>query len=140
MENKSLTIEKRFLKGILASTMDDLNYLINLIKKFESEFKHDLVNELTSMIDDRDYEGSFNMLAGITIDIYAEWYLKEKCNLDMKKHERFFETVGYIMNEQNTSKLKKPLVLDIEPFRQEFEINLDFWDEFVEALNTFINK
>jgi len=54
MVEDSHRVETRFLKAIFYSTTEDLNYLINLIKKFESEFKHDLVAELVSMIIESD--------------------------------------------------------------------------------------
>jgi len=144
MYGTSISVEARFIQAAFNCSVEDLNYLISLIEKFESEYKYDIVNELVAMIIDNksiDLECyTIDSLIYFTITKFAAQYLTYKCNFLDTENDDFFEFICDILGDIDFKNLGSKLELDSKGYRHNFPIDLGFWDEFVEAMNVFTQK
>jgi len=137
-------IETRFMKEIFDCSKEDLNYLRRLIVRFENEYNHDVVSELVAMIiENKSIEldcYTIDSLIYFTIVKYAGRYLEEKCHLKNVENTESFGLLCEELGEIDFKNIDSELVIDTEEHRKYYNINLDFWDGFVETLRLFTKQ
>ncbi len=102
------------------------------------------MNELFEMIVEHKalYIESYTIKSVIffTVSKFAELYLEEKCNFEDVQHDGFFEVIVEDLGDHFLRKISSELTLDLHGYRYDYDMNLEFWDRFVEALRIFTKK
>ncbi|KKN64287.1 hypothetical protein LCGC14_0493320 [marine sediment metagenome] len=76
----------------------------------------------------------------LTINIYADLYLEKKYNIQREGNEDFFSFITMELDQCDLLNFNTKLVLDPSGYRTDYEFCLDFWNEFVEAIDLFRKK
>ena len=100
MDSKQLSIEKRIIKFMFEGSLEELDYLLALIRKSEKEFDFDIISEILSIVTSTDSFDSkrveitdLESLFRLTINIYADLYLEKKYNIQREGNEDFFSFI-----------------------------------------------
>jgi len=145
LNNKIISIERRFLEEIFNCKFEQLEKVFNLIRAFEEEFKHDLVKNLLSMVSEHENRLSLsyevdnygdNLINLIIGEFLSQYFIR----MGIPEESEFFQLLINDLLVPDYTYITLEMPLGVEQYLLEFGITLKKWNKFRLALDSFIKK